>query len=176
MNEKVTYENHLFDSRTIGFLIYDPRLADRYLAQIESILKQNADLKTIKISSVTDPKINRCSCLVVFANNLEDEAMVTWVKGVAKRLDQETINTPWLIVCDSSDLVQKELLRYALAENWYFDLVDPNHLSSLTTRMANLIRISDHIKELGRYERETKELESKINSALELIDKLQKPT
>jgi hypothetical protein len=172
--EKVAPENQFFDSRQIGFLVYDPRLADRYLAQMEMILKQNGDLKIIKISSMTDPKISNCSCLIVFANNLDDDAMITWVKGVAKKLDPQLINTPWLIICESSEFIQRELLRYALSENWYFDLLEPDHLGSLTIRMANLIRISDHIRELSRYERETKDLEIKMAAALEMIDKLQK--
>ncbi len=170
----MTIEKDILGPRTAGFLIHDARLADRYLARVEATLKSISEVKTLVISSGTDPKLNRCSILIVFANNLDDQQMVTWVKGIAKRLDPESINIPWLIICESSEGVQKELLRYALDENWYFDLVSPEHLDSLTTRIGSLIRISDHISEIHRYDAEIKTLETQVALALEKIDTLQK--
>jgi hypothetical protein len=159
---------------TVGFLIHDPRLADRYLARVENTLKSISEVKAINITSTTDPRLAHCSIVVVFANNLDEEQMITWVKGIPKRLTSSSINIPWLIICENSEVIQKEMLRYALAENWYFDLVLPDHLDSLLTRIANLIRISDHISELKRYESETKLLEEKVSVALEMLDEMKR--
>lgn len=169
----MTIEKDILGPRAAGFLIHDARLADRYLARVEATLKSISEVKTVTISSGTDPKLNKCSILIVFANNLDDQQMITWVKGISKRLDPSSVNIPWLIICESSEDVQKELLRYALEENWYFDLVSPEHLDSLTTRIGSLIRISDHIHELKRYDDEIKALESQVALALEKIQHLQ---
>jgi hypothetical protein len=170
----VTSENDLIGPLSVGFLIHDPRLADRYLARVEATLKSIAEVKPINITSTSDPKLAHCSIVVVFANNLDEEQMITWVKGIPKRLSSTSINIPWLIICENSEGIQREMLRYALAENWYFDLVLPDHLDSLMTRIANLIRISDHISELRRYETETKLLEEKVAAALEMLDEIKR--
>jgi hypothetical protein len=55
-----------------------------------------------------------------------------------------------------------EVLEQTLNSNWYFDLLHPDHLSSLPVRVANLLRMHDHLHELLRYEKELKRMQADI--------------
>ena len=48
------------------------------------------------------------------------------------------------------------------ASNWYFDIIHPDHLTSLPVRIANLLRIHDHLAELHRYEAELGRMQQNI--------------
>jgi hypothetical protein len=107
----------------------------------------------------------------MIAHHLNDSEMSTWVKGLAQRMDKNNnINVPALIIGDSVDQAANDLMSFAVSQNWYFDLIDIEHIDSISIRAANLLRIHDHIHELGRYEstiqtleKQVKELEKKVN-------------
>ena len=106
----------------------------------------------------------------VIAHTLESDDLITWVKALAGRMEKSgKILTPALIVGDDIDLAARGLMKFAATENWYFDLVDVEHVSSIAIRAANLIRIHDHIHELGRYENSITKLENQVKDLLERL-------
>ena len=40
----------------------------------------------------------------------------------------------------------------AAGMNWYFDILSMEHIDSMPIRVANLLRIHDHLHELERYQ------------------------
>ena len=140
------------------------------LAAIESELSKICDFDLVKIPSIDDEEFKPCDLLIIIAHTLDSESLITWVKGLAKRMEKNnSISTPALIIGEEVELATKGIMSFAAAENWYFDLIEVDQLTSIPIRAANLIRIHDHIHELGRYEnaiqnleKQVKELESKI--------------
>lgn len=148
----------------------EPRLVDRHLAAIESELKKIYEVELEKISSVDNIADQPCDLLIVIAHQLEAEELVTWVKALGKRIEKNNaVSIPSLIIGQDLEVPSKDLMSFAISENWYFDLISAEHLGSLAIRAANLIRIHDHIHELGRYESTIKNLENQVK---ELEEKL----
>lgn len=154
----------------ICVLNQEPRIADRHLASIESELSKICDFDLIKITSIDDDEFFPCDLLIIIAHTLESDDLITWVKGLAGRMEKSgKILTPALIVGEDIDLAARGLMKFAAAENWYFDLVDVEHVNSIAIRAANLIRIHDHIHELGRYENSITKLENQVKDLLEKL-------
>jgi hypothetical protein len=154
----------------ICVLNQEPRIADRSLARIETELAKICEFDLFKISSIDDEEFLPCDLLIIIAHTLENEELTTWVKGLAKRMEKSgKILTPALIIGEGIDLASKGLMSFAAAENWYFDMVDVEHISSIAIRAANLIRIHDHIHELGRYETSITKLENQVKDLLQKL-------
>lgn len=143
----------------------EPRILDKQLAIIENELSKLYVLNLVQISSIEDSKFKPCDLLIIIAHQLNDSAFQTWIKSFAKRMEKNnSIAVPCLIIGHKLDAVSRELLQYAVSENWYFDIVDVNHIGSLAIRSANLLRIHDHIHELSRYEKIVTKLEEDLRS------------
>ena len=108
---------------------------------------------------------------MLIAHRTTSDHLLDWVKTLAARLSHH-IWTPALIIGDLRPLATKELVTFASESNWYFDVVDAEHLSSMALRMANLIRINDHLHELFRYESSLTAIEKKADDQKKRVDDL----
>ena len=61
-------------------------------------------------------------------------------------------------------------MPFAIDENWYFDVIDPDHLDSLPMRVANLLRIHDHLHELSRYEKSLADLQADVRQMQQKLE------
>lgn len=142
----------------------EPKRADALKLNVERSLRFLPQLDLVRLKALDDPNLLPCDLLVVFANPLGEEELITWLSGFEKRMaqQQQGIWIPALIVnaCEMTRVV--EVLEQTLNSNWYFDLLHPDHLSSLPVRVANLLRMHDHLHELLRYEKELKRMQTDI--------------
>jgi hypothetical protein len=142
----------------------EPRRADALKLNVERSLRFLPQLDLVRLKALDDPNLLPCDLLVVFATHLGEEELITWLSGFEKRMaqQQQGIWIPALIVnaCEMTRVV--EVLEQTLNSNWYFDLLHPDHLSSLPVRVANLLRMHDHLHELLRYEKELKRMQTDI--------------
>lgn len=141
----------------------EPRRLDSLKSALETQLRYLPHLSWQKLKSLDDPNLLPCDLLVVYAGHLSEDELLIWLQGFEKRLvRQDSVWIPAMIVT-SIEMTQLDgVLEKTLMSNWYFDLIHPEHLSSLSVRVANLLRIHDHLHELNRYETEIQKLQSAV--------------
>jgi hypothetical protein len=141
----------------------ESKVLDSYRMSFEIHLKRLGDLETVQIESLDDPAIKTADLLVIGAHLVEIEHFSTWLRGVRNRLiDQGAIWTPVLVLSETTFESLLEILLESIADNWYFDIIAPRHLASLPIRVANLIRIHDHLHELRRYSQALEDINQKV--------------
>jgi len=128
-----------------------PGFASAASAALDQQLRQLIQVELVKLKSLDDPAVTPADLLIISAEGLDDEHFAEWVKGVSSRIPKtHSIPVPAIIFNAVSAPVQRELLRWAVDANWYFDIVNPDHLSSLPVRVANFLRLHDHLHEVRR--------------------------
>ena len=149
----------------VAYWDHERRVADRYKAAFEAQLKKIADVKLTSLRSLDDLDDASCDLLVVGASGIPEEKFLDWLTGLKARLARpDAIWVPVLFFASIGFPVLVEMFRSAVAANWYFDIVAPDHIDSLPLRMANLLRIRDHLQELMRYATVLDDLELRVRS------------
>lgn len=143
----------------------EPKRTDALKQNVERSLRFLPQLDIVRLKSLDDPNLLPCDLLVVMALHLGEAELITWLRGFEQRLtgQQQGIWIPALILNTSELLRVAEVLEVTLQSNWYFDVLHPDHISSLPVRAANLLRMHDHLHELLRYEKELKHMQSDIS-------------
>lgn len=151
------------------------RVVDTELAVFEKYLARLGDVNLVPIDSLDDPAFSPSDLLIVAATKIPDDQFVTWLKAMIKKISERgQIWTPCIFTSELQfdDLV--DILPVAVEENWYFDIVSPAQFLSLPIRVANLLRIHDHLHELRRYEDILNDLQAKIDSLETRVSELTK--
>lgn len=108
---------------------------------------------------------------VISALSIPEDAFQKWLNALRQRIRQaDRIWTPALIIADMPFTTLNAVMLDAVQDNWYFDIISSQHLDSIPIRVANLVRIHDHLQELKRYNEAINQLSSKV---LELEEKLE---
>ena len=157
-------ENFLALRRRICTWDLDPRRFDSLKPLLERQLSFLPQVDWHRLKSLDDPLLFPCDLLVTYAWHLAETELVEWLRGFEQRMKrQDAIWIPALVITPLSLTRVDDILERTLAANWYFDLVHPDHLSSLPVRVANLLRIHDHLHELGRYASELTRMQEEIS-------------
>ena len=122
----------------------------------------NFDLSELR--SLDDQSFHPCDLLIVNALSIPDDDFLIWLEGINKRvLTQNKIWTPAVLVseCKFGEL-SSEVHEFA-NNNWYFDLINPANMDSMPIRVANLLKIHDHLHELWRYEKELNTMQKQVS-------------
>jgi hypothetical protein len=131
---------------------------------LEKELSLLGELEFSELRGLDDPAISPCDVLVIGAEKIPVEQFLKWLAGVRQRMvSQGGIWIPALIVADLPSGVLHEALPDAVKSNWYFDIVSPQHMSSIPIRVANLLRLHDHLHEMRRYSEAVDHLQSRVN-------------
>ena len=157
--------DQLLSSRTlrVSYLDREPKYLDRYKAGFEAQLKKISDAQVVNLKSLDELDVEQCDLLVVASTLLDDDQFVVWFESLRSRLKGgKTIWIPVLFFADPGFTATLDLFNAAISENWYFDIVSPDHIQSIPLRVANLIRIHDHLKELERYALALDDIERKV--------------
>jgi hypothetical protein len=168
---------HLFDQKRmrVGHWNATPGFISAASAAIEHHLKLLIKLDMVEVRSLDDPNLRPADVLFISADGIEDEQYPVWLKGISTRIPKaHGIPVPTIIFGNISSAVQSEILRWAVEGNWYFDIVDPGHVSSLTVRVANFLRIHDHLHEIRRMSSASKTLEDKVADMEKQIEQILK--
>lgn len=141
----------------------DPRRADTLKLSLEQQLRFLPHTSWHRLKALDDSSLLPCDLLVVYAWHLAESELLIWLKGFEQRLrQQDAIWIPSLIVTPLILTRIEDILEKTLSSNWYFDLVHPDHLTSLPVRVANLLRIHDHLHEMQRYEKQLDTLQAAV--------------
>jgi hypothetical protein len=151
-----------------------PGFASSASAAFDQQLRQFIQLELIKVKSLDDPSIVPADLLIISAEGIDDELFPDWIKGISPRIPRvHGIPVPSIIFSVVSASTQQKLLRWAVDGNWYFDIVETGHLSSLPVRVANFLRLHDHLHEVRRMAEvsgvmaeKVKDMEQQIQSLL----------
>lgn len=141
----------------------DPRVVDADRMQLEKLLKRLGDIKLTTIKSLELVPKDGCDLLMIAAHSVPKKEFAKWLMGLRSRIHSNGgIWVPALILADIGFDVLSEILTDVAAENWYFDIIMPSHVESLPIRVANLLRIHDHLHELNRYALAISEVSNRV--------------
>lgn len=152
-----------------------PNIVDANQLNLEQKLMALGDLQIDTLESINDPSFAPCDLLIIAAQKIPEEEFTNWLTGLSQKLQKQgNIWVPVLIVANPSYLILQQVLEQAIKMNWYFDIINEHHFGSLPIRVANLLRIHDHLHELKRYESTLDELSKKVESLSSDFGKLKK--
>ncbi len=155
----------LFPGRSLRICYWntEARLVDAERMNLESHLRRLGELRVDSVKSLDDPALVPCDLLIVAAQVIPVAEFPVWLQGLKKRIQaRNLVWTPALILAEPDFAVLSGILPEIARENWYFDVIAPAHLSSLPMRVANLLRMHDHLHELRRYEDALDDVNQKV--------------
>ena len=150
-----------------------PRVADAERADLEAHLARLGDVQMTAIKALDQPEASGADLLIVAAQKLGPVEFPVWLTAFRKRIQaQGMVWTPALILADVPFDVLSDIWPDVTKENWYFDILSPAHVASLPIRVANLLRIHDHLHELKRYAKALEDINGKVSSLETEMQKL----
>lgn len=151
----------------------DERSLDANRIDLEKKLKFLGDFELYQMKRLDDPRRAPCDLLVVLAKGIPDQKFGDWLDSFSQRLERQgDIWLPALIISGVPFTILRDMIENAIRMNWYFDIVSPDHLDSLPVRVANLLRIHDHLHELKRYETALNSLSGQLEQVSEAVKSL----
>lgn len=147
----------------INYCQADARIVDSDRARLEKILHQLGSVQIRAVKSLSELWQTPADLSVVAAQTVPPEHFSSWLRVFRGNvLDQGGVWTPALILANLPFMVLNDILAEAVQDNWYFDIVAVDQISSLPIRIANLIRIHDHLRELQKYASALDALDAKV--------------
>lgn len=145
----------------------ETRVVDSDRMNLERHLARLGDVKVTPITSLDDAKgkadLVGTDLLIVAAQMVPEDKFASWLGGFRKRIEGlGLVWTPALILADIPFEVLSEIWPEVTKENWYFDILAPAHVASVPIRVANLLRIHDHLHELKRYAEALDDINNKV--------------
>lgn len=159
----------------IALINQQPKLVTRTLAEIEQEIEKLHSYEIETIGSFEDSYIKPFDLIVMIAIHLGPKELFAWIKSTSEKIARNHhIPVPCLIISETPSHQVSELTEFAVKENWYFDVVDTKHVASCPMRIANLLRIHDHIHELRRYDQTVTELNERVNELERQLETLRR--
>jgi hypothetical protein len=154
----------------------EARVVDPNRIHLEEVLKQLGQVNLSFVKSLDDLGKQPSDLVVIAAHGIPDESFGQWLLGTSQRMSRQgRIWLPALILTPISLDTLNEILAQAIKMNWYFDIINPDHLSSTPIRVANLLRIHDHLHEIKRYEETLDKLQNRVEFLDAELAKLKDP-
>jgi hypothetical protein len=155
-----------------------PKLVSTELAAIERELSFFKKISFQAVAQVEDIQNHRdAGMTMVLATGHDETTFTPWLKGFQKRWRDLNLQAmPCLIISHAQSGSLREILQSAVDDNWYFDVVDPEHLSSLPLRIANLARSKVHVEELSRMNKALLDVESRLADVESSLRQIGGPT
>ena len=151
----------------------DARHLDASKLALEERLALLGEFTIDRLANLTDLGATPADLLVIAAPVLEGEPLMAWLERTADSLRRQAgIYVPALILADLDFQALRGLLEKARGMNWYFDIIAPGSLDSLPLRVANLLRIHDHLHEVARYDRVVGELTHRVEALVKKLPHL----
>jgi hypothetical protein len=131
-----------------------PQMASAHTGLFLSELKKLYLVQSVDVKDLEDARIGECDLIVCQAYFIDEEHFFAWIQKIRERVPiVQGIRLAAMILCKISVTVQRDILGWAYGQNWYFDLIETDHLQSLPVRVANLLRFSAHLHEVQRMDR-----------------------
>jgi hypothetical protein len=149
----------------IGYWDSDAKFTNMQKMNFERSLSTLADITLEELKEYDAPNLPDFDVIIIAAPKLSEDRLLAWLRGLVKRMQHpRAIWVPAMIVAPISYQTLAPAMIELTMNNWYFDVVDPESIASVPIRIANLVRIHDHIKELSRYHAELRQLDAKVTS------------
>lgn len=158
--------------RRICYINTDSRTLETSVSFLEKrlFLISNVDISQHSSLEIAKSK-GAWDLFIINASNLEEDHFIQWFSKLGQKLlNPLGIPSPCMLISPLSFNHLESMWEKAYKQNWYFDILHPEHMESLPIRIANLLRIQDHLHELQRYEKELTALHERITK----IEKLKK--
>lgn len=153
----------------------DARVVDQDRARLEQGLRQLGSLQIETLKSLDELAARPADLLVVAAQTVPAEQFSKWLRSFKDRIKGSGgIWTPALILANLPFPVLNEVMPEAVQDNWYFDILAPEHMASMPIRVANLLRIHDHLHELQRYGSTLDSLSGKVQKLEEELEAMKR--
>lgn len=147
------------------FLSLNPNVLSSISAAIDAQLERTLTVKVSRISSLSELSSRHWDLVIVDAQILNETEIPSWIEGLyGKLIGTSTIWIPALIFSTCSPATTIKICEQMVALNWYFDIVHPDHVSSIPLRIANLIRIHNHLRELLEYKSILDDLQQRVDA------------
>lgn len=143
----------------------EARIVDADRANLEQHLRRLGEVEITAVKSLDGPDLFPVDLILIAAQMIPPTEFPKWLSGVRRRFQAaDKIWIPAVILADVPFDVLSGLLPEAVRDNWYFDILSPSHVASLPIRVANLLRINDHLHELKRYAEAIDEVSKKVRA------------
>lgn len=162
----------------VGYWQVDARLVDIDKVRLEKALAQlGASLTITVLKNLEALAATPLDLLIIAGQGLAEEDFSQWLGGLRGRMRANNgIWCPALILAELPMATLRAVMAQVFAENWYFDILAPEHLSSLPIRVANLLRMHDHLHEIKRYAEALESLSSRLSALEDEVKRLQSGT
>jgi hypothetical protein len=160
--------------RRVVYVNSDTKTLETSVAFFEKRLQLISNLELIQVSSLDliDSK-GQADLVIINAPPLEKDGFLRWVEKIGSKLGKDTgIPVPCIFFSRLTFSNLEQMWETFYKQNWYFDILHPEHMDSLPIRLANLLRIHDHLHEIHRYERELQDLHKKLSELEKNIKKM----
>ncbi len=148
----------------VGYYQVDPRVVGSSVMELERSLSRIGKVAVTPIKELSAAQQKDFELLVIAGQTLDDESFPTWLTTLKRKVMQQgDIWVPVIILTDVSFQALESVWQTVANDNWYFDVVRPEHMSSLPIRVANLLRMADHLTELKSYEKMLTDLTDKVS-------------
>lgn len=149
--------------RRICYWDYESKHFDNFKAQVERYVKSMPDFSLAQVQGLDDPNFKPCDLLIIYSPKLNENEFHQWLEGIHKRIQASSkIWTPGCIVSQQLENTDIQRIHEYADTNWYFDIIHPEHWMSFPIRIANLLRIHDHLHELFRYQEQLTHLQTRV--------------
>lgn len=170
----MTAKGYLNRSLRICYLNTQDQVIDAQRIALEKRLKLlGGEFSLHQVKGLSDPNFSPCDLLIIAAHKLPSESFPQWLFSFSEKIEaQGFIWVPALIISSASFITLKEVLDRAIEMNWYFDIMQEEHMDSMPIRVANLLRIHDHLHEMKRYEESLNALSNQLDQLTHTIKSL----
>ena len=148
----------------VAYYQVDPRVVGSTVMELERYLSRLGRVAVDPVKELAPVTHQAYGLLVIAGQTLDDESFGPWLTSLKRKvLQQGDIWVPAIILTDVSFQGLERVWQEVAQDNWYFDIVRPDHMSSLPIRVANLLRMTDHLSELKNYEKLLTSLTDKVS-------------
>ena len=150
--------------RRICYINSDTKTFEASIAFFEKRLTNITNLEISQYSSLEFAKNSGpCDLLIFNSTHLSDLDFAQWFSKILPKIPaQHNIPAPTVFVSTLDFQSLEKIWENAYKNNWYFDIVHPDHMESLPIRIATLLRIHDHLHEVRRYEEDLTKMKQRM--------------
>ena len=141
----------------------DEKFLTPYISKVESLVSSIEQIQIEKTDTIRGQKAD----LIIVSSPLGGEELIKWIQRLIADYNQNGSSSliPIIFVTDTEFSELEPMIWQCISQtNWYFDIVNRDNLEFLPMRIALLLKISDHIKEIEEYDRKITELSNKVSS------------
>ena len=147
----------------ITFVNGTPQIHDTFQAVFLRHCRHMFEIDWRAEASLMSANLQDIDLLILQARHIDADGFEPWLQRQENYLVKNCqIPVPCLILRDMGFDELSNIYLERAQKNWYVDILGTEEVHSLPIRIANLLRIYDHLRELQRYESSVLQLQSRV--------------